>query len=59
MKGKSPTVIALVLWFLYFVSNAFAVLKSPYPQKAEPPDRIIVISDGSVDPIADTTGKPK
>jgi len=48
MRAKGPTVIALVLWFLYFVSHAFAVLKSPYPQKAEPPDHIIVINDDSV-----------
>jgi hypothetical protein len=58
VKVNSPTVIALVLWLLFFAANAFAVLKSPYPQKAEPPDHIIVISDGSVSPIAGKTGKP-
>jgi len=58
MKVISPTVIALVLWFLFFASHAFAVFKSPYPTKAEPPDSIIIISAASVGPIAGTTGKP-
>jgi hypothetical protein len=48
MKVNNPTVIALVLWFLFFVSHAFAVFKSPYPTKAEAPDQIITISDSSV-----------
>jgi hypothetical protein len=59
MKVISPTVIALVLWFLFFASHAFAVLKSPYPMKAERPDPTIIISAGSVGPIAGTTGKLK
>jgi hypothetical protein len=58
MKVNSPTVIALVLWFLFFASHAFAVLKPPYPTKAGAPDQIIIISDVSVGPIAGTTGKP-
>jgi hypothetical protein len=58
VKLNSPTVIALVLWLLFFAAKAFAVFKPPYPQKAEPPDHIIVISDGSVGPIAGKTGKP-
>ena len=55
MKAISPTVIALVLWLLFFASHAFAVLKSPYPTKAEQPDPIFIISAGSVGPIAGTT----
>jgi hypothetical protein len=47
MKVNSPTVIALVLWFLFFAAHAFAVFKSPYPTKAERPDQIIIISAGS------------
>ena len=47
MKVNSPTVIALVLWFLFFAAHAFAVFKSPYPTKAERPDQIIIISIGS------------
>ena len=59
MKAKSPVVIALVLWFLYWVANVFAVLKPPYPQKAETPDQIILINDGGVSPIVSTASKPK
>jgi len=55
MKAKSPLVIALALWFLYFATNAFAVFKSPYPQKADPPD----FSEGCVDSSACTASKPK
>jgi hypothetical protein len=47
MKANSPTVIALVLWFLFFAAHAFAVFKPPYPTKAERPDQIIIISAGS------------
>jgi len=47
MQVNSPTVIALVLWFLFFVAHAFAVLKSPYPTKAKARDQIIVIADTS------------
>ena len=55
MKVISPTVIALVLWFLFFASHAFAVFKSPYPTKAKAPDQIIVISDSSIYSIVGTT----
>jgi hypothetical protein len=58
MKVISPTVIALVLWLLFFASHAFAVFKPPYPTKAEAPDQIIIISDGSIGSTAGTTGKP-
>ena len=57
MKVIRPTVIALVLWFLFFASQAFAVFKSPYPTKALAPDQTIIIGDRSVGPIANTTGK--
>ena len=58
MKVNGPTIIALVLWLLFFVSHAFAVFKPPYPTKAEHPDPIFIISDSSVGPVAGTTGKP-
>jgi hypothetical protein len=58
VKVNSPTVIALVLWFLFFASHAFAVFKAPYPTRAEPPEQIIIIGDGNVGPIAGTTDKP-
>jgi hypothetical protein len=52
MKVISPTVLALVLWFLFFASHALAVFKSPYPTKAERPDPTIIITSGSVGPFA-------
>jgi hypothetical protein len=48
-----------VLWFLFFVANAFAVLRSPYPQKADPPSRTIIITDHSFDKTVGTARKPK
>jgi hypothetical protein len=50
--------MALVLWLL-FAANAFAVVRSPYPQKPDPPDRTIVITDNGVDSIVSTASKPK
>jgi len=58
MKVNGPTVIALVLWLLFFASHAFAVFKPPYPTKAERPNPIFIISDSNVGPIAGTTVKP-
>jgi len=55
MKTNKPAVIALVLWLLFVASNAFAVLKPPYPPKASPPDQIIIIAVGHGD-IADGHG---
>ena len=52
MKVISPTVIALVLWLLFFAAHAFAVFKPPYPTKAEAPNQIFITSDTSVSPIA-------
>jgi hypothetical protein len=59
MKAKSPVAVALVLWFLYFATNAFAVLKSAYPHKAYPPGQIVIVTDDRVGPIAGTTTRPK
>lgn len=59
LKSYNPVVIALVLWFLFCALNAFAVIKSPYPQRALPPDQIIVISESSAGPVAGTASKPK
>jgi len=58
MKTNGSAIIALLLWLLFVASNAFAMLKPPYPQKAEPPGQIIV-SDSGVDSIAGTATKPK
>jgi len=54
-----PVALALALWFLFFAANAFAMFKPLYPQKAEPPGEIIVISDASVGPFVGTASKPK
>ena len=57
MKVNNPTAIALVLWFLFFASHAFAVFKSPYPTKTKAPDQNIMISS-SIGSIGGTTGTP-
>jgi hypothetical protein len=44
MKTNNSLVIAVIA-FSIFVSNAFALLKSPYPRRASPPDDSIVIAD--------------
>ncbi|HLC12903.1 MAG TPA: hypothetical protein VJK31_06575 [Chthoniobacterales bacterium] len=42
MKTNTSLVIAMVVLSI-FASNAFAVLRSPYPSKPSPPDHIITI----------------
>lgn len=59
MKTNGAAVIALVLWLLFFASNAFAVLRPTYPRKAEPPGHIIIIVDGGVNHIVGTTNEQK
>jgi hypothetical protein len=44
MKTNNSPVVAMVV-FSIFASNAFAALRPPYPTKASPPDRIIVIGE--------------
>jgi len=44
MKTNNSLVIAVIA-FSIFASNAFALLKSPYPRRASPPDDTIVIAD--------------
>ena len=46
MKANKPVIIAFVLWLLFVASNAFAVFRPPYPLKAYPPDRIVVVTGG-------------
>ena len=46
MKVNSPTVIALVLWFLFFAAHAFAVFKSPYPTNGKRLDPVIIARAG-------------
>ena len=45
MKANKSLVIAMIA-FSIFASNAFAVLRSPYPSKPSPPDRIVTIIIG-------------
>ena len=52
-------VIALVLWFLFWVTNAFAMVKPPYPPKGDPPGQIVIVTDGHVGPVVGTASKPK
>jgi hypothetical protein len=44
MKTNSSLVIAIIALSM-FASNAFALLKSPYPRRASPPDDSIIIAD--------------
>jgi len=59
MKTNKPAVIALVLWLLFVASNAFAVLKPPYPLKAYPPDRTIVVTGGYGEDAVGTANQRK
>jgi hypothetical protein len=51
MKTNSSVAVALILWFLFFASNVFAVLRSPYPSKPSQPDRIILIGEERYDSV--------
>jgi hypothetical protein len=44
MKTNYPLAIAMIFLSI-FASNAFGILRSPYPGKPYPPDRIIVIGE--------------
>jgi hypothetical protein len=44
-KTNNSVAVALVLWFLFCATNAFAVLKSPYPQKPQIPDQTTIAAD--------------
>jgi hypothetical protein len=44
MKTNNSLVIAVISLSI-FASNAFALIKSPYPRQASPPDNSIVIAD--------------
>jgi hypothetical protein len=45
MKTNQSFAIAMIALSI-FASNAFAVLRSPYPSKPSPPDRIVTIIIG-------------
>jgi len=44
MKTNYPLAIAMIFVSI-FASNALGILRSPYPGKPYPPDRIIVIGE--------------
>ena len=54
MKRNVPAIIALVLWLLFVVSNAFAAFESAYP-----PDQSIVVGVGEDDHGVGSAAEPK
>jgi hypothetical protein len=54
-KSLAIGVIALSM----LASNAFALIKSPYPRKPTAPDTIIVITDNRHDSLPSTTRASK
>jgi hypothetical protein len=44
MKTNKSLMIAVIA-FSIFGSNVFALIKSPYPRRASPPDNAVVIAD--------------
>jgi hypothetical protein len=59
MKANKPAIIALVLWLLFVASNAFAVLKPPYPLKVYPPDQPVVVTGGYGEDAVGTANQRK
>jgi hypothetical protein len=53
MKTIKSSVIA-VIGLSILASNAFALIKSPYPRKPTAPDTIVVITDDRHDGIRST-----
>jgi hypothetical protein len=53
MKTTKSSVIAVIALSI-LASNAFALIRSPYPRKPTAPDTIIVITDDRHDGIRST-----
>jgi hypothetical protein len=53
MKTIKSSVIALIALSI-LASNAFALIRSPYPRKPTAPDTIIVIPNDRVDSVRST-----
>jgi len=53
MKTIKSSVIALIALSI-LASNAFALIRSPYPRKPTAPDTIIVIPDDRYDSVRST-----
>ena len=59
MKRNGAVIIALVLWLLFVVSNAFAAFKSLYPPRPYPLDQTIVVRVGEDDHGVGSAAEPK
>jgi hypothetical protein len=53
MKTTKSSVIAVIALSI-LASNAFALIRSPYPRKPTAPDTIIVITDDRHDSVRST-----
>jgi len=53
MKTTKSLAIA-VIGMSVLASNAFALIKSPYPLRTSPPDSIIIITDDRHDSVRST-----
>jgi len=58
MKTNNSLAVAAILLSI-FASNAFALIKSPYPRRPSPPDDIVVISDDRRDWVRPTFSAPQ
>jgi hypothetical protein len=58
MKTTKSLAIAVIAMSL-LASNAFALIRSPYPRKTSPPDTIIVITDNRQDSVRSTVRASK
>jgi len=58
MKTSKSLAIAVIAVSV-LASNAFALIRSPYPRKPSPPDTIIVITDDRHDSVRSTVRAPK
>jgi hypothetical protein len=59
MRRIKPAAVAVVLWLLFVVSNAFAMFKPPYPVRTSPPDQIVIITGADGEKSIGTANKPK
>jgi hypothetical protein len=58
MKTTKSLAIAVIAMSV-LGSNAFALIKSPYPRRTSPPDTIIVITDDRHDTVRSTVRASK
>jgi hypothetical protein len=58
MKTTKSSVFALIALSI-LASNAFALIRSPYPRKPTTPDTIIVIPDDRHDSVGSTSQTSK